>query len=145
MTDHDTVPVRVQVGHLPARTVGDVARHLNPLTVAQLLTEVGQRMHVLADTATPRDDTPRHPARVDWFRLGVDLDDACARRNLSLRAAGREIGLPVSALSKLRRGGKLSADSVARLAVWLYPHVTPPAWIVPARTDSNHDIETENP
>lgn len=67
--------------------------------------------------------------RVDWFKLGVDFDAACLERGLSLRAAAREMGLPASGLSKLRHGGRLSADAVARLVVWLWPRDAVPPWI----------------
>lgn len=75
------------------------------------------------------DRTTEYRVRVDWQRLAVELDTARRRRLMSLRAVAREMSIPHSALHKLLHGGKLSADSVARLVVWLYPRNVP-AWIL---------------
>ncbi len=82
-----------------------------------------------------------HRAHVDWQRLGEDLDAVCARRLISIRRAAAEIGIPSSGLTKLRHGGKLSADGVARLVAWLYPHARP-HWIIPATGDQETSEET---
>lgn len=75
------------------------------------------------------DNTTDHRARMDWHGLVLDLNASCARRLVSLRTAANQMGIPVGALCRFRQGGKLSADSVARLVAWMYPrHV--PAWII---------------
>lgn len=73
-------------------------------------------------------------ACVNWHRLATDLEMKRARHHLSVRAAAEQIGIPSSAVVKLRHGGKLSADSVARVVTWLYPHEVP-TWITGAHTD----------
>ena len=73
--------------------------------------------------------TDRRP-RVDWRGLALDLEAARVSRGVSLRTAATQMGVSVSALTKLRHGERrLSADGVARLVVWLYPQHTP-EWII---------------
>jgi hypothetical protein len=83
----------------------------------------------------PTTATTDRRARVDWYLLGMELDAACARRLVSLRKAAHQMRVPVSGLSNLRHGGKLSADAVARLVAWLYPRSVP-AWITHEETPS---------
>lgn len=90
-------------------------------------------------------------ACVDWAGLAADLEKARARQRLTLRKVADQIGMPHSAVAKLLHGGKLSADSVARVVTWLYPHEVP-AWIVaepgsPAVSTADAETQTgqENP
>lgn len=83
-------------------------------------------------------DTPRPTRRrrlatthtVDWRRLAEELDAACARRHVSLRQVGREIGMSPSALTRLRHGKSLAADAAVSIAAWLHPQRVP-AWVTP--------------
>ncbi len=78
----------------------------------------------MANTTTDRQ------VQVDWEGLANDVGVTCARRLVSLRTAAEQMGIPVSGLSKLTHGnGKLSADALARLVVWLYPRAALPWWI----------------
>lgn len=84
--------------------------------------------------------TDRRP-RVDWHQLGVELNSACVRRDVSLRTAATQMGLPVSTVSRFRRGDKrLSADSFARLMAWLYPQSVP--WWVTSGRETEDEEET---
>jgi transcriptional regulator with XRE-family HTH domain len=77
--------------------------------------------------------------RTDWNNLCIALETTRARRGLSLRKVAAEMGVPVTGLSKLRRGdGALSADAVARLLAWLYPRSVP-WWITDGTNDSEED------
>jgi hypothetical protein len=68
--------------------------------------------------------------QVDWPQLVFELDAKCSQRLVSLRTAAKEMHVPVSVLSGFRRYGKgLSANSLARLMVWLYPAAGVPWWV----------------
>lgn len=80
--------------------------------------------------------------RADWENLGAALETTRARRGLSLRKAATQIGVPVSGLTKLRKGGgALSADAVARLLAWLYPRNVP--WWITDGTNNNSEEDED--
>lgn len=63
--------------------------------------------------------------QVDWSRIADSIEMACQIRGISLREVGRQVGLPVSALSRVRHGKHLSADALVALVAWLYPKDVP--------------------
>lgn len=65
---------------------------------------------------------------VDWVKILDALDMACEIRGMSLRDVATTIGIPPSGLTRLRQGKHLSADALAALVAWLFPHSTP-LWI----------------
>jgi hypothetical protein len=69
--------------------------------------------------------------RVDWPALCAALDMACGIRDVTHTQAAHELGMAPSSLTRMRQGHALSADSLASLLCWLYPHRVP-AWAVPA-------------
>lgn len=78
---------------------------------------------------------PRHV--VNWATLAADLDTACHTRLRSRRDVARELGMAASCLTRLAHGRHLTADGLAALVAWLYPHHIP-QWI----TDSSARGET---
>lgn len=66
--------------------------------------------------------------RVDWARVGQALELCREIQGVSLREVSRQTGIPASGLVKLRNGGHLSADALACLVGWMFPH-SYPTWI----------------
>lgn len=67
-------------------------------------------------------------ADVNWKLLADHVEIASGARQLSYSNVAKQIGIPRSGLSKLMRGGHLSADAVARVLYWLNPDDVP-GWI----------------
>lgn len=65
---------------------------------------------------------------IDWPRLALAVDEVRAHHGLSERALAAQLGFSFSTISRLRNGHQVSADAVAALVAWLYPHQIP-AWI----------------
>lgn len=75
-------------------------------------------------------------ATVDWKTLTRDLYAACRERKVSLRAAGVEMGIHPTELSKLQHGNPLSAAGLASLVAWLYPDAIP-SWVITPEVAGN--------
>jgi transcriptional regulator with XRE-family HTH domain len=72
---------------------------------------------------------------VRWPQLAAHVEAVRSARGLSMREVARQTGLSASGLTKLRQGGKLSADSVASLVAWMNP-ASMPSWITPSPSSS---------
>lgn len=73
--------------------------------------------------------TDSYGHRVDWDRIADSVQMACQIRGCSLRDVSAAVGIPASGLTRLRQGKHLSADGLAALVAWLYPHDVP-FWIM---------------
>lgn len=65
---------------------------------------------------------------IDWPRLAIAVDEVRAHHGLSDRALAEQLGFSFTTLSRLRNGKHVSADALAAIVAWLYPHQVPP-WI----------------
>lgn len=84
----------------------------------------------------PQPPPPRPPRKqANWTALGIAFEATRARRGMSMRKAATEMRMPASTITKLRNGGTLSADGLARLLAWLYPRNVP--WWVTSGTPTH--------
>lgn len=77
---------------------------------------------------TARTSHQPRQARADWPWLVARLDAARDLNGWTDRDVADHTGVPASTLTRLRQGRGLSADSLARLLVWLIPAAVPP-WV----------------
>lgn len=66
-----------------------------------------------------RDRPEVRRARLDYFALFEAIDRECARRGLSYRQMGREIGTHSSIMTRLSRGLPISSDNLVSLLAWM--------------------------